>query len=172
MLGGLDTYLANGLFRPVPRHANPADLALDAVTTDFIADPGQRAKHISDLALRWFAYAAEHAEQGNVSRLASSWSSKDGKSLNEKKGRGWERGTSGLGGRVRSVGQGAGRGVHQTRILMERNMLNYSRNLLAYGVRLGMYLGMGILLATVWVNLAQTSAKIVRSNFIHSSNRH
>ena len=30
-------------------------------------------------------------------------------------------------------------GWNQTVILMERNMLNYSRNLLAYGVRLGMY---------------------------------
>jgi len=50
--------------------------------------------------------------------------------------------------------------VRQTTILIERNMINYSRNLLAYGVRLGMYLGMGLLLATVWVNLAQTSEKV------------
>ncbi|SPO26649.1 related to ATP-binding cassette protein (ABC) transporter [Ustilago trichophora] len=48
----------------------------------------------------------------------------------------------------------------RTVTLTRRNFLNYSRNLLAYGVRLGMYLGMGILLATVWVNLAQTDTRI------------
>ena len=31
------------------------------------------------------------------------------------------------------------RAMHQTWILMERNMINYSRNLLAYGIRLAMY---------------------------------
>lgn len=48
----------------------------------------------------------------------------------------------------------------RTSILTKRNFLNYSRNLLAYGIRLGMYLGMGILLATVWVNLSQTDTRI------------
>lgn len=48
----------------------------------------------------------------------------------------------------------------RTVTLTKRNFLNYSRNLLAYGVRLGMYLGMGVLLATVWVNLAQTDTRI------------
>ncbi|SPO26351.1 related to ATP-binding cassette protein (ABC) transporter [Ustilago trichophora] len=48
----------------------------------------------------------------------------------------------------------------RTVTLTRRNFLNYSRNLLAYGVRLGMYLGMGVLLATVWVNLAPTDTRI------------
>ncbi|SNX85063.1 related to ATP-binding cassette protein (ABC) transporter [Melanopsichium pennsylvanicum] len=48
----------------------------------------------------------------------------------------------------------------KTVTLTRRNFLNYSRNLLAYGVRLGMYLGMGVLLATVWVNLEQTDTRI------------
>ena len=29
--------------------------------------------------------------------------------------------------------------VHRTKILMERSLLNYRRNLLAYGIRVGMY---------------------------------
>lgn len=48
----------------------------------------------------------------------------------------------------------------RTVTLTRRNFLNYSRNLLAYGVRLGMYLGMGILLATVWVHLSPTSSHL------------
>lgn len=48
----------------------------------------------------------------------------------------------------------------KTLLLTQRNFLNYSRNLLAYGVRLGMYLGMGILLATVWVHLKPVDTRI------------
>lgn len=50
--------------------------------------------------------------------------------------------------------------LSRTITLTRRNFVNYSRNLLAYGVRLSMYIGMGILLATVWVKLAQTSTRI------------
>lgn len=38
-----------------------------------------------------------------------------------------------------SSGNSLKKGLRQTRILMERNMVNYSRNILAYGVRLAMY---------------------------------
>lgn len=34
------------------------------------------------------------------------------------------------------------------------------RNLLAYGIRMGMYLGMGFLLATIWVKLGNSDSKI------------
>jgi len=44
--------------------------------------------------------------------------------------------------------------------LMQRSLLNYRRNLLAYGIRVGMYAGIGLLLATIWVNLGTKDAKI------------
>lgn len=47
-----------------------------------------------------------------------------------------------------------------TSILSRRNALNYRRNILAYGVRFAMYIGMGVLLATVWVNLAALDTRI------------
>lgn len=57
--------------------------------------------------------------------------------------------------------------IHRARLLAfatwtltKRNILNYRRNLLAYGVRFAMYLGMGVLLATVWVDLAKTDTRI------------
>lgn len=43
---------------------------------------------------------------------------------------------------------------------MKRMTLNYTRNLLAYGVRIGMYAGMGFLLATIWIRLAEVDTKI------------
>ncbi|KAJ6488902.1 P-loop containing nucleoside triphosphate hydrolase protein, partial [Mycena sanguinolenta] len=40
-----------------------------------------------------------------------------------------------------------------TVVLSERTVVNYSRNLLAYGVRAGMYAGMGFMLGTIWIHL-------------------
>lgn len=50
--------------------------------------------------------------------------------------------------------------VWRTGLLMERMALNYTRNLLAYGVRVGMYAGMGFLLATIWVHLGTNDTTI------------
>lgn len=47
-----------------------------------------------------------------------------------------------------------------TMILSERTLINYSRNLLAYGVRFGMYLGMALLLATIWIRLGDSDSVI------------
>lgn len=50
--------------------------------------------------------------------------------------------------------------INATYILAERTLLNYSRNLLAYGVRFGMYLGMALLLATIWIRLGDSDSII------------
>ncbi|KAH9935192.1 P-loop containing nucleoside triphosphate hydrolase protein [Epithele typhae] len=137
----LDAYLADGLNHPVPLHANPSDHALDVVSTDFITNPDESISHIARIQGAWEDYAASHSEYHMLDAYPP----------------------IGNGMRVKSEAklvQGFKIGLSRTWYLVQRNWINYSRNLLAYGVRLGMYLGMGILLATVWVNLPQTSAKI------------
>lgn len=52
-------------------------------------------------------------------------------------------------------------------VLTIRNIYNYQRNLLAYGVRFAMYMGMGVLMATVWVNLEKTDSRINDRLSIH-----
>ncbi|KAG6826280.1 hypothetical protein H0H92_000461 [Tricholoma furcatifolium] len=47
-----------------------------------------------------------------------------------------------------------------TTVLSERSLKNYSRNLLAYGVRAGMYAGMGLMLATIWIHLGHKDSTI------------
>ncbi|KAJ7636811.1 P-loop containing nucleoside triphosphate hydrolase protein [Roridomyces roridus] len=47
-----------------------------------------------------------------------------------------------------------------TMVLSERTAVNYSRNLLAYGVRAGMYAGMGFMLATIWIRLGTHDSTI------------
>lgn len=124
----MDAYLRDGLGYPVPQHANPADHALEIFNTDFMTDPAHREAHVLDYARRWTEYAAvhglamrpegdkdEHETLADPERTILSFS------------------------RRRGLTAGMVRGVHRTGILMERNVLNYSRNLLAYGVRVGMY---------------------------------
>ncbi|KAH9475695.1 ABC transporter G family member 11 [Psilocybe cubensis] len=47
-----------------------------------------------------------------------------------------------------------------TAVLSERTALNYLRNLLAYGVRVGMYGGMGLMLATIWIRLGDSDSVV------------
>ncbi|KAF8895949.1 P-loop containing nucleoside triphosphate hydrolase protein [Mucidula mucida] len=47
-----------------------------------------------------------------------------------------------------------------TVVLSERTLFNYIRNLLAYGVRMGMYIGMGLMIATIWVRLGLADSTI------------
>jgi len=145
---GLDKYLAEGLRHPVPNHANPTDVALDLVSTDFISDPAERERHIDSASRSWAAYSEAYPMEHTAAPYE-----KYGDCLSISLRPDQSKNTQRVAGGVKLA-------ISRTVVLMERNVLNYSRNLLAYGVRLGMYLGMGILLATVWVNLAQTSAKV------------
>ncbi|TDL20626.1 P-loop containing nucleoside triphosphate hydrolase protein [Rickenella mellea] len=144
----LDSYVAQVLERPVALHANPTDHALDLVNTDFFSDATEGKNHINELASRWKAHESGFDSGRNTLEIGRSDAEKAVDPIHA-----WSQ-------ERRVAKQSLRRAFHQTWILIERNILNYSRNLLAYGVRLGMYLGMGVLLATVWVNLAPTSAKI------------
>ncbi|KAF9523157.1 P-loop containing nucleoside triphosphate hydrolase protein [Crepidotus variabilis] len=63
-----------------------------------------------------------------------------------------------------SAAHGSARGFSKffwnVMVLSERSVLNYSRNLLAYGVRAGMYAGMGLMLATIWIRLGNADSTI------------
>jgi ABC-type multidrug transport system ATPase subunit/ABC-type multidrug transport system permease subunit len=59
------------------------------------------------------------------------------------------------------------RGLVATITLARRNFINYRRNLLAYGVRFAMYVGMGVLMATIWVRLAHTDSRISDRISVH-----
>lgn len=126
-------YLDEGLGHPVPRHANPTDHALDLVSTDFISEPSQRTAHAGELAARWATFSNTYSASGYTSikheRTAGM------KELSDSEGVGRRRRSV----HDRGLASGVRRGVHQTIVLMERNTLNYSRNLLAYGVRIAMY---------------------------------
>ncbi|GAA5947430.1 hypothetical protein JCM3765_001675 [Sporobolomyces pararoseus] len=137
----LDAYLS-WTGSPTPKFCNPADHCVQLVNTEFMKrdnstrSPLEHLSHYSDL---WTQYQTEKPRQ--------SLSPEHDYSLTfGEKSRG---GIAGIVGNLRKLN-----------VLMHRNLLNYSRNILAYGIRLGMYMGMALLLATIWIHLGYSAEKI------------
>lgn len=146
----LDAYLGSiGL--PTPQHQSPADHAVNVINTEFYShDTISASKHISKLHDLWVQHGDRPAESGSTGGLLMD------------------------DGRVDSLRAN----LHKTWILLQRNFLNYRRNVLSFGIRsssslppnvrlltsvpVAMYAAMGFLLATVWINLgkSQTTGKI------------
>jgi len=151
----LPPYLATVANSPVPEHGNPAEHALELLNDDFKgseskSDDNLLEKHaaVDRMITTWSTYAQNNPKGADMAprrREELETFSRMGV---------WEGG-----GTARlSTSQGwFVRPAHQTLVLCHRTLLLYSRNLLAWGVRLGMYLGMGILLATVWANLGRNT---------------
>src|SRR5262245_1606318 len=106
---------------PCPQHTNPADHVIDLVNTDFMQDSKAGVERIDKLAAAWTTASEPYRSEPAKSETPHD---QDNYVIAE----------AGLGvlGTIKKL-------VQQTFILVERNILNYSRNLLAYGVRLGMY---------------------------------
>lgn len=117
---------------PLPAYHNPGDHLLDLVSTDFGAAEDKTVV-VQSLVNAQAAADQSHAiTDGQHEELDS----------------------------VKVTKKTFGHSAHVTMVLMERTIINYSRNLLAYGVRMGMYAGMGFLLATIWIRLGHSDAKI------------
>jgi hypothetical protein len=117
------------LGHPCAEHVNPADHVISIVNVDFIQDAVEAGKRIDNLVKAWVRSQASLDTAYGKSEMA----------LDEKMD-----GGGGKGGWLRVA-------VKNTWVLMEKNALNYRRNLLAYGVRLGMYRE-PLLTSYVWVH--------------------
>jgi ABC-type multidrug transport system permease subunit len=126
---------------PCPRFSNPADHMLKLVSDDFVVQVNEK-------------------EILPVEALADLW-----------KERSSSKESSHLSGQdiiLKPTAPIDSRKLLSTTLtLTRRNVLNYRRNLLAYGIRFGMYIGMGILLATIWVNLKQDDSHIQDRLSVH-----
>lgn len=120
------------LGRPIPNYHNPGDHLLDLVAVDF---DDSKKENIAAL------YAAQTAANWNRPPSIEHGEFDESEKYQVKR--------ASVGHHFRVVGT-----------LCERNVVNYSRNLLAYGVRMGMYAGMGLLLATIWIRLGHSDGKI------------
>ncbi|TIC24313.1 P-loop containing nucleoside triphosphate hydrolase protein [Wallemia mellicola] len=120
-----------------PKFSNPVDVVMELINTDFekqdsksIEEGTSSFNRLESLVTSWKSHEKFHVAVTNTSDTQI----RSSESLSDF--------------------------VRRTYILSERNLFNYSRNLLAYGVRMGMYVGLGVLLATIWVNLKQSDDRL------------
>jgi ABC-type multidrug transport system ATPase subunit/ABC-type multidrug transport system permease subunit len=148
----------DGLGAPCPRLTNPADHMLRIVGHSFEDRNISKELHDEDSAVSGPDTAT------SPSRLSIA-------ELHQR----WKHFEKSLSGKVESAETISMAGEHAcdhrqnlhfrrelmaTTTLARRNFINYRRNLLAYGVRFAMYVGMGVLMATIWVHLARTDSRI------------
>ncbi|KLT44207.1 P-loop containing nucleoside triphosphate hydrolase protein [Cutaneotrichosporon oleaginosum] len=115
---------------PMPPFQNPADHLLDLVASDFGADKTPVIEALYTAQME--VEATDRAVQGEDDKPQH----------------------------IKTQKKPLTHDIAVVGVLCERTVLNYSRNLLAYGVRMGMYLGMGLMLATIWIRLGNSDGKI------------
>ncbi|KAJ7055552.1 P-loop containing nucleoside triphosphate hydrolase protein [Mycena amicta] len=145
--------------KPVGRFSNPSDHAMNFLNADF-ADAvsgdtsiGTTTAHDSDLSPNARAFHEFYLSESASATSGSESISDDGhrgKLSTTPTTPAFEYGKAGPMGTL----------LHHTLILSERTTRNYARNLLAYGVRAGMYAGMGVMLALIWIKLGTADSTI------------
>ena len=160
---GVASYFES-LGHPCPNFTNPADHMMGLVSTDFL-DPKLGADSLRSVEEGRIAapfIPGSTVAAGDTETFAEAWKSRAAATPNifhevERKSTHHSDLTEAT--PAASITQTASL-FSRTGTLTRRNFVNYARNVLAYGVRLAMYVGMGVLLATVWVNLAQTDSRL------------
>ncbi|KAM0751869.1 P-loop containing nucleoside triphosphate hydrolase protein [Meredithblackwellia eburnea MCA 4105] len=131
---------------PVPEHANPADWAMSCINTDFNSTEAEKTTNEARF------HAIQTAFHSHAPLLATPRTERHESDYSSKSG------DPELGS-IPSA-RTSSNPIYVTLVLLHRSFLNYIRNLLAYGIRLGMYMGMAIMIATIWIRLPAIDSRI------------
>ncbi|OJD36675.1 abc transporter [Diplodia corticola] len=128
----MNNYLA-ALGYPIPMYTNPAEFIIDLVNTDFASDSCKAEARLRDLQEKWTN--SEEAKQ--VSVEVESQPSDTIRSSE-----------AGLSEQTGSANQ-----LLIPLTLTHRSLIKSYRDVIAYGIRIAMYMGLAILMGTVWLRL-------------------
>lgn len=124
-------------FYKMPLYTNPAEFVIDLVNTDFSSDPTAAAQRLNHLHTSWAnSFSAAiisdklHAQPSGPSLSAAS-------SMHT-----------------------AASPASIPFTLMHRSFIKSYRDIVAYGIRIAMYMGLAIMMGTVWLRLAPTQSNI------------
>jgi ABC-type multidrug transport system ATPase subunit len=115
----------------MPLQTNPADFVLDLTNIDFETDGDVARGKISQLQEAWSSSPAASAEASRI--LAKTTSNSEALTLTSEP---MHR-----------------RYMTATWILLHRSFIKSHRDIVVYGIRFGMYLGLAIMMGTVWLRL-------------------
>jgi hypothetical protein len=125
----------------MPTHINPAEFVLELVNTDFAANQELADSKLQQLIGSWDSSEQQKSVKGNLSTIKNNTASSSALVADHE---------------TRSVLQGAMLPL----TLVHRNFIKSYRDVIAYGIRIAMYLGLAILMGTVWLRLGAEQKNI------------
>lgn len=120
---------------PVPVHMNPAEFLLDQVNVDFAPDKAEAQNQLLAMQQSW-AHSVMAEQLSNIIGY--------NKSQQER---------AGAGAVEMEVAEKKPSFLSLVLTLLHRSFIKSHRDVVAYGVRMAMYLGLAIMMGTVWVRL-------------------
>ena len=123
---------------PMPLYVNPAEFVIDLVNVDF-----HDAHRVGDAGLAGLLTAWERTEKSTAVTSAEAYAPVDDETTSRS-----------------DNGQHITNLFKVTFVLIHRSFIKSSRDVLTYGVRVAMYLGLAIMMGTVWLRLGLTQENI------------
>ncbi|KAF4312866.1 ABC transporter G family member 15 [Botryosphaeria dothidea] len=117
---------------PIPMYTNPGEFIIDLVNTDFAQDRNKADERLIALQEQWTRSECAKRVADEIENEVSSTS------------------------RSGEAGMEQGGSVNPLRIpltLTHRSLIKSYRDVIAYGIRIAMYMGLAILMGTVWLRL-------------------
>ncbi|KAL4862775.1 hypothetical protein BDV12DRAFT_206988 [Aspergillus spectabilis] len=117
----------------IPASMNPAEFLLDIISSDFDNDMGGAQERVSEIQKSW----TESAEAQAITRQVSNRIANASKGTNK----------------ISTEDMARPGPVRITAALLHRSFIKSYRDVVAYGIRIVMYLGLAIMMGTVWLRL-------------------
>ncbi|KAH7087628.1 ATP-binding cassette transporter-like protein [Paraphoma chrysanthemicola] len=122
----------------MPLYMNPAEFVIDLVNTDFSKDQAASSSRLSHLHNSWTSSPAATSLSHSIAAIKST-------SPNE---------------RPERHSQSTANPLVTPLTLIHRSFIKSHRDIIAYGIRIAMYIGLAIMMGTVWLRLSPTQPNI------------
>jgi hypothetical protein len=135
----LKEYFA-GLGYNLPMYMNPAEFVIDLISTDFSQDDAKSTQRLDNLHASWKNSQNAGELSTNIRKLKESISTSNSTADINRKDR--------------------ANPVLVPLTLVHRSFIKSYRDVVAYGIRIAMYMGLAIMMGTVWLRLAPIQSNI------------
>ncbi|GAM89868.1 hypothetical protein ANO11243_079080 [Dothideomycetidae sp. 11243] len=125
---------------PIPLYMNPAEFIMDFVNTDFARDKDEVASQLDLVQSTW---AKSHLAEVSLAELA------------DEMARGHHEPDYAAG-----LQEAHASAMSIQLALIHRSFIKSYRDIIAYGIRIAMYMGLAIMMGTIWLRLAPTQSNI------------
>ncbi|KAI4699372.1 hypothetical protein J4E81_004396 [Alternaria sp. BMP 2799] len=132
-----------GLGYEMPLYTNPAEFVIDLINTDFSHDSTTAQQRLTHLHTSWAASPAAASLTTSIQSSATNATSNPTPPSSSS-----------------AFTKTHASPLHTTLTLTHRSFLKSHRDIVAYGIRIAMYLGLAIMMGTVWLRLSPTQSNI------------